>query len=209
MWSPPPEMGSVTPGTPYITTLRARIIQTMDYVLTCKDSEEAINAWEQLCCHGYALIKMGLALGDFDGLKNAEQLKESAQKLVDSWPPKSAEKTSITPCADGRYRAKYDSYVATVDREHIDQARQSLKEESQNVIRGRLMKFWGECYSYLLILNYLNLKDEIAVPVQMDDRYTKDKMRKGLGRWTPQDDGQRGDSKAPNVEGRATGHRTQ
>jgi hypothetical protein len=205
MWNPPPDAHIVASGTPYVTKLRAKIIQTMDYILMCEDSEKAINGWELLCTHGYGLVRMAINDGKLNSLTNPETWKKLADQLINEWPPKTFEKTTIVPCADGRYKGSYDHYSVTVDREHIEHAQRSLEKESQNVIRSRLMKYWGECYAILLAVNYLNLEDEIAVPVQMDDRYTKDKMRQGSQRWTP-DDGQRGDSKTQNVEGRATGH---
>jgi len=190
---------------PFVTKLKTKILQTMDFVLQCENDEKALNGWRLLCSHGVALVRMAINDKEFDKLDDPEKWKKLANDIVTNWPPKTAERTSLVPWGD-RYSGHYDHYEVVINREDLELGIRSLEQEKYNVICSRLMKLWGDCYSIILAVNYLNLEEEIEIPVQMGDKYTKDKMRKGTQRWMPQDDGQRGDSQAKNVEGRATSH---
>jgi hypothetical protein len=171
-------MMQVPTGMPFVTKLKTKIIQAMDYVLTCENDEKALNGWRLLCTHGVALIRMAVNDGELDKLHEPEKWKELANEIISNWPPKTAEKTSLVPWGD-RYRGQYDHYSVVVNREDLDLGRISLREEKYNVICSRLMKLWGDCYSIILVVNYLNLEEEIELPVTRE--YTGKSMEGDTG----------------------------
>jgi len=180
MYNAPPDMMQVPTGMPFVTKLKTKIIQAMDYVLQCENDERALNGWRLLCSYGVAFVRMALNDGEFDRpeIKDPEKWKVLANEIINNWPPKTAEKTSIVPWGN-RYRGQYDHYSVVVNREDIEVGRQSLREEKYNVICSRLMKLWGDCLSVLVVVGYFNLNEEIEIPVQMmsyTDKTLRDKI---------------------------------
>ena len=188
-------------GMQAVTKLKTKILLRMDYVLQCETDEKALNGWRLLCADGIALVRMALEEGAFDKLKNAESWKTMAQELIKKWPPKTFEKTEVVREGYG-YRANYDGYCIEIRQNDLELGLRSLDKEKYNVINTTQMAFWGDCYSIIMVVGYLDLEEQIEIPVQMDDRYTSERMRKGMDRWA--DDGQRGNSQTKNVEGGTT-----
>ena len=197
----PTEMMNVPSSTPYVTKLKSKILFRMDYVLTCENDEAALNGWRLLCADGIVLVRMALEEGRLDELKNAKMWNKLAQDVIDKWPFETAEKTSVIMEGDG-YRCEYDGYCVEMRNHDLELGLRSLEREKYNVINSALASIWGDCYSIAMVAEYLNLEEQIELPVHMGDEYTKDKMRHGIGRHTPVD-GQRGNSKAQDVEGGA------
>jgi hypothetical protein len=180
MYSNPPEMMNVSSGMPFVTKLKTKIIQTMDFVLQCENDERALNGWRLLCSHGVALVRLAVNDGEFDksAIKDPEKWKALADEIIKNWPPKTAEKTQLVPWGD-RYSGHYDHYEVVINREDLQLGIESLKQEKYNVICSRLMKLWGDCYSIILVVNYLNIDEEIELPVTRE--YTGKSMEGDTG----------------------------
>ncbi len=88
-------MMNVSSGMPFVTKLKTKIIQTMDFVLQCENDERALNGWRLLCSHGVALVRMALNDGELDKptINDPAKWKALAEEIVQNWPPKTAEKT--------------------------------------------------------------------------------------------------------------------
>jgi len=200
-------MMNVPASTPYVTKLKSKILFRMDYVLTCENDEMALNGWRLLCADGIALVRLAKEEGRLDELKNADFWNKLADEVIAKWPHKTAEKTSVVRETEG-YRCKYDHYTVEVRSYDLPLGLDSLKGEKYNVINSALASIWGDCYSIAVAAEYLNLEEQIEIPVQMGDQYTKDRMREGFGRYTPIDRQSR-DSKAQDVEGGANRNRPQ
>lgn len=175
MWNAPSDMMHVPTGTPYVTKLKSKILFLMDYVQQCRTDEEALNGWRLLCTHGIALVRMALNDGALDKLEEPELWKALAKKVLDNWPPKTAEKTTIKVESGGRYRGNYDHYCVEVNKEDLQLGLDSLNREKYNVINANLMKLWGDCYSIALAVNYFNLDEEIEIPIS-PQAYTSKSM---------------------------------
>lgn len=207
MFNAPTNMMNMPQGMNFVTKLKTKILQAMDYVLQCRNDEEALNGWRLLCSHGVAMVRLAVEDDMFTKakLKNPDTWKALSEAILSEWPIKTFEKTDVVRETDG-YRGLYDGYCVEVRSQDLDLGLRSLDKEKYNVIANKLMAFWGDCYSIALAVGYLNLEEEIEIPVKMDDRYTSESMRRGSQKWVTKDDGQRGDSQAPHVEGRGTSH---
>lgn len=192
-------------GTPYVTKLKTKILYRMDFILQCKSDEESLNGWRLLCGDGVAMVRLAMDDGELEKTKNPIMWKNLATKILEAWPPQTFEKTNQIR-ETGGYRLEYDHYCVEVETQDLPYAQRTLEKEKYNVIANKLMGIWGDCYSIAMVVGYLNLEEEIEIPVRMDDRYTSDRMRRGSQKWVTKDDGQRGDSQAPHVEGRGTSH---
>ena len=159
----------MSPGTTYVTKLRTKIVQAMDYVLQCDNDQMALNGWRQLCSHGFALVNLAHKEGKLEPL--GPVWIEMAELLLKEWPPKSSEATK-TSVEGNRVRCNFDHFDVVVPVEHLQIGLDSLKRESDSCCCDRLMSYWGRCYSVILAVNYLNLEDEIEIPIQLDGRYT-------------------------------------
>lgn len=201
MMNQPPDFMNLPQGTPYVTKLKSKILFRMDYVLQCQDDEAALNGWRLLCADGVMMVRLALEAGMLDDLNNSQIWKDLAEKIIGMWPLKTAEKTSVVRETEG-YRCNYDHYSVEVRTYDLELGLRSLEREKYNVINSTLASIWGDCYAIAMAVGFLDLEEEIEIPVQTGDQYTKDKMRKGFGRYTPID-GQGRDSQAQDVEGRA------
>lgn len=164
MFNGPPDMMNVPQGTPFVTKLKTKILQAMDYVLQCRNDEEALNGWRLLCSHGVAMVRLAVEDDELQKLKKADHWMALADKILASWPPKTYEKTNLTMESNG-YRGEYDHYCVEVRTPDLDLGLRSLEKEKYNVIANNLMGIWGDCYSIAQAVGYLNLEEEIEIPV--------------------------------------------
>jgi hypothetical protein len=199
-------MMSLPQGTNFVTKLKTKILYRMDYIMQCKNDEESLNAWRLLCGDGVTLVRLAMNDGLIKGLPMNDYYEKLAQKVIDSWPPQTFEKTNLKIESNGRYRGNYDHYCVELRAEDLELGLRSLEKEKYNVIANKLMAMWGDCYSIAMVVGFFDLNEEIEIPVKMDDRYTSERMKRGSQKWVTKDDGQRGDSQAPHVEGRAISH---
>src|SRR4030042_1157394 len=156
---------NVPTGTPFVTKLKTKILFTMDYVLQCETDERSRNGWRLLCTHGIALVRLALDEKKLEGFPETNEWLALAKKCLDAWPPKTYEKTSVVIESNGRYRGLYDHYSVEMQREDLELGMRSLKEEKNTVIVDKMMTLWGDCYSIGLAAGYLNLEEEIEIPV--------------------------------------------
>ena len=169
----PPDVMQLQQGASFVTKLKTKILLRMDYVLQCQGDEEALNGWRLLCGDGVALVRMAVEKRAFDQLDTPEPWIKLAESVLAKWPLKTAEKTSVVR-ETGCYRCEYDHYNVEVRKEDLELGLQSLKEEKFNVINSTLASIWGDCYSIILIVGYLDLEEQIELPVQRDYYSDKD-----------------------------------
>lgn len=165
MFNGPPDMMNVPQGTNFVTKLKTKILQTMDYVLQCRNDEEALNGWRLLCSHGVSLVRLAIEDDELQKLKKADRWMELADKILASWPPQTFEKTSWVIESNGRMAGNYDHYQVEVPQELLELGMRALEKEKYNVIVNKLTGLWGDCYSIAQAVGYLNLEEEIEIPV--------------------------------------------
>lgn len=165
MYNGPPDMMNVPQGMPFVTKLKTKILQCMDYVLQCNNDEMALNAWRLLCTHGVALVRLAEEDDKFRELQLADKWRKLAEKVISEWPPKTYEKTSWVIESNGRMSGNYDHYAVEVPQELLELGMRALEKEKYNVIVNKLTGIWGDCYSIAQAVGYLNLEEEIEIPV--------------------------------------------
>ena len=167
MYGGPPDSMNMPMGMPFVTKLKTKILLRMDYVLQCKDDESALNGWRLLCDDGIALVRLAIENGELDKLHNPDLWKDLAEKILLAWPPKTFEKTKVSRTGYG-YQGEYDHYMVEVNREDLAFGLRSLEKEKYNVINSKLMEIWGDCYSIAMAVKYLDLEEQIEIPVNRD-----------------------------------------
>ena len=173
MGPPSPNTIGLQMGTPFVTKLKTKILQCMDYVLICKTDEESLNGWRLLCSHGVALVRLAVEEGRLEKLEGKDMWLKLAEDVLEKWPPQTFEKTSLKIESSGRYRGMYDHYSVEIHREDLDLGLRSLRNEKYNVITNTLMGLWGDCLSIAEAAGYLDIDEQIEIPV--DRRYYSDK----------------------------------
>lgn len=168
MYNPPPDIMNLQTGTPFVTKLKTKILFRMDYIMQCKSDEESLNAWRLLCGDGITLVRLALNDKELDRLPMKAYYQALANKVIESWPPQTFEKTNLKIESNGRYRGNYDHYCVELRAEDLDLGLRSLEKEKYNVIANKLMAMWGDCYSIAMAVGYLNLEEEIELPVKRE-----------------------------------------
>ena len=189
---PPPDMMNLQMHTPFVTKLKTKILQCMDYVLQCRTDEEALNGWRLLCSHGVALVRLAVEEKRLEKLDGRDMWVKLAEEVLEKWPPKTFEKTSLTIESNDRYRGEYDHYCVELRSEDLDLGLRSLKDEKYNVINNGLMGLWGDCLSIAEAVGYLDIDETIEIPVSRaygDKDIEDDVSGRLLRRRMPQNDG--------------------
>ena len=168
MYNPPADSMNIPTGTPFVTKLKTKILFRMDYIMQCKNDEESLNAWRLLCGDGITLVRLALNDGLIDTLPMKDYYQKLATSILDRWPPQTYEKTNLKIESNGRYRGNYDHYCVEVRAEDLEMGLRSLEKEKYNVIANKLMTLWGDCYSIAMVVGYLNLEEEIEIPVRRE-----------------------------------------
>jgi hypothetical protein len=163
-----PDIMNMPPGGQFVTKLKTKILVCMDYVLQCRNDEEAMNGWRLLCSHGVSLVRLALEEKRFDVLDDKDRWVALAESVIARWPPKTYEKTSVTIQSSDRYLGKYDHYSVQVQREDLDLGMRSLEKEKYNVINNTLMALWGDAYSCAQAARYLDIDETIEIPVRRE-----------------------------------------
>jgi hypothetical protein len=168
MFNGPPDSLNISTGTPFVTKLKTKILFRMDYIMQCKNDEESLNAWRLLCADGVSLVRLALNDGLIKDLPMSDYFQKLATGILNDWPPQTFEKTNLKIESNNRYRGNYDHYCVEVRAEDLDMGLRSLEKEKYNVIANKLMTLWGDCYSVALAVGFLDINEEIEIPVKRE-----------------------------------------
>jgi hypothetical protein len=172
-----------------ITTLRTKVIQTLDYVCVCPTDSMAINAWRTLCGHGYAMVSY-LVFKEPDRLAALKESREyidwdkRIKDIFDSFPKLQTHANTTTEVESAGEsticRAYFDGFDMRCLDKDLPLILEALAEDKHSRFCTNLMKFWGLCESVAMAAGLLTLDDEIEIPVSPNREYREQDLMSGI-----------------------------